>query len=340
MKRLTAEQKKTVIFHLQQHKSVNQVSSITNIGRTSIQRIAKDSGITLQSKSPGRPSILSQKTQRHIVHKVQTGQLDTAVEAQKLITPITERSVSVKTVRRCLRRAGLRGALEVKKPFLSQHHQKAHAEFARAHKNWSVVDWKKVIWSDESKINCSGSDGRSWCWKTKGKKQIESRTIQGTIKGHGGSIMVWGSMTSKGPGYLAKINGGLDSDLYCQILKDDLVKTIEYYSMDKSEVILQHDNDPKHTSTKAKKCLHEELQLTLLPWPSQSPDLNPIEHLWKELKKRLAGYETQAKSLAELWERIQLEWEKFTEDDCNKLIESMPSRIRAVLRAKGGHTKY
>src|SRR5688500_2967979 len=53
MKRLTAEQKKTVIFHLQPHKSANQVSSITNIGRPSIQSIAKDSGITLQSKSPG-----------------------------------------------------------------------------------------------------------------------------------------------------------------------------------------------------------------------------------------------------------------------------------------------
>jgi hypothetical protein len=250
------------------------------------------------------------------------------------------KKISVETVRRHLRKAGFKAALKVKKPLLSQHHRKARVEFAKAHKNWTVDDWKKVVWSDECKINCFGSDGRRWCWKTKGRKQIEDRTVQGTIQGGGGCVMVWGSMTSKGPGYLTRVNGGLDANLYCQILQDELIKTIEYYSMDKDDVIFQQDNDPKHTSKKAKKCLHEELKLTVLPWPARSPDLNPIEHLWRELKQRLADYETHATSPHVLWERIQLEWEKITEHDCLKLVESMPSRVRAVLKAKGGHTKY
>ena len=203
-----------------------------------------------------------------------------------------------------------------------------------------MEDWKRVIWSDECKINRLGGGGGRWCWKPKGKQQINDRTVQGSIKHGGGSIMVWGAMTSNGPGYLAKIEGGLNADLYCEILKDDLMKTIGYYSMDKELIIFQQDNDPKHTSKKAQKCLHEDLELNILPWPAQSPDLNPIEHLWQELKRRLASYETYAASMHELWERVQLEWEKFTEDDCMRLIESMPSRIRAVLKAKGGHTKY
>ncbi|KAG0863961.1 hypothetical protein G6F15_013174 [Rhizopus arrhizus] len=62
--------------------------------------------------------------------------------------------------------------------------------------------------------------------------------------------------------------------------------------------------------------LKEEAKYPVLPWPSQSPDLNPIEHMWRHLKLKLALYEQRARGVHELWERIKIEWETFDKDIC------------------------
>ena len=77
-----------------------------------------------------------------------------------------------------------------------------------------------------------------------------------------------------------------------------------------------------------------------MDWPAQSPDLNPIEHLWGCLKRRFAEHENPPNGIYELWERVQVEWDRIRVEECQKLIESMPRRVQAVLRAKGGYTKY
>jgi len=77
-----------------------------------------------------------------------------------------------------------------------------------------------------------------------------------------------------------------------------------------------------------------------MQWPAQSPDLNPIEHLWSHLKKKLADYDTPPKGILELWERVQEEWEEIGPEVCQNLIESMPRCVEAVIKAKGGYTKY
>lgn len=77
-----------------------------------------------------------------------------------------------------------------------------------------------------------------------------------------------------------------------------------------------------------------------MDWPAQSPDLNPIEHLWQMLKFRLSAYPEKPGSIHELWKRVEAEWEKISKEECIKLIHSMPRRVAAVLKAKGGYTKY
>ncbi|KAI1002071.1 hypothetical protein K3495_g6133 [Podosphaera aphanis] len=77
-----------------------------------------------------------------------------------------------------------------------------------------------------------------------------------------------------------------------------------------------------------------------MSWPSQSPDLNPIEHLWSLLKRQLGQNQEPPKGMHELWARVEEVWHKIDKETCQILIESMPSRLTAVLKAKGGHTKY
>ena len=77
-----------------------------------------------------------------------------------------------------------------------------------------------------------------------------------------------------------------------------------------------------------------------MAWPAQSPDPNPIEHLWVDLKKAPRKHATPPKGVHELWERVVEEWNKIPPETCQNLIESMPRSVQAVIKAKGGHTKY
>lgn len=77
-----------------------------------------------------------------------------------------------------------------------------------------------------------------------------------------------------------------------------------------------------------------------MDWPPQSPDLNPIEHVWHLLKTRIHKYPTRATTKQELEERINQEWYKITKEECRKYIDSMPARIEAVIKSKGGSTHY
>ena len=118
--------------------------------------------------------------------------------------------------------------MKKKRSLLSQKHRKKRLDWAISHKNWTVEDWKRVVWSDETKINQLGSDGKKWAWK-KAEEGLSDRLVEGTLKFGGGSLMMWGCMMWEGMGYGCKIDGRMDAELYTQILKDELQQSLEYY---------------------------------------------------------------------------------------------------------------
>ena len=212
----------------------------------------------------------------------------------------------------------MKAVVKSKQPLLSVKHHKAHLDFAYAHKDWTLEDCKKVVWSDETNINHLGSDEHKWVWKKAGEG-LSDRLVEGIVKFGGGSLMMWGCMTWQGVGYATKIDGRMDGDLYLQILKDELLNSLQFYGLDPPDIIFQQDNDPKHTCKKVKDWLQEQDFHTMV-WPAQSPDLNPIEHLWGYLKRRLADHDSSPKGIHELWERVQVDWEGIPVEECQKLI--------------------
>jgi hypothetical protein len=233
----------------------------------------------------------------------------------------------------------MRAVVKKKKPFLSKRHRRARLDFAISHKDWTIEDWKRVVWSDETKINRFGSDGRSYAWIGEEENAYSDKTVTATMKFGGGSLMMWGCMFWEGVGYSCKIDTRMDGDLYTRILQQELQDSLAWFNKLPSEVIFQQDNDPKHTCKLAKKWFQDN-NFQVLTWPAQSPDLNPIEHLWDHLKRKLAGYEKVPGGMLELWERVEKEWEDIKAEECQRLIESMPRRVEAVIKAKGGYTKY
>ena len=138
---------------------------------------------------------------------------------------------------------------------------------------------------------------------------------------------------------LAEVEGRMDAKQYVDILEENLEKSRKKLKVEKKKVIFQQDNDPKYRSNLAQKWFKDN-KIDLMEWPAQSPDLNPIEHLWNILKCKLNKYEEPPKGVYELWDRVAEEWNKITPEECQNLIESLPRRLEAVYKAKGGHTKY
>lgn len=338
MKPLPPATVKQILFELDQGKSYCQIHLSTGASLGVISFIRAGHRPALPRALGGRPQKLSAANIHYAIRSVTSSKPATAASVTRDLIHITHTPLNSVTVCRKLKAAGLKAAVKLQKPLLSLRHRKARLDFALAHQHWTLEDWKHIVWSDETKVNRLGSDGKHWVWK-RPQEGVTDRTVNGTLKFGGGSIMIWGCITWDGPGFATKIDGKMDADLYVEILDDELLQSLAYYGKDVDDVIFQQDNDPKHTSKKAEKWFSDH-QMQVLRWPAQSPDLNPIEHLWALLKRRLGEYEKPPAGILELWERVQVEWNKLGAEDCQNIIKSMPDRCKAVIRAKGGHTKY
>jgi hypothetical protein len=118
------------------------------------------------------------------------------LQVTKFINSIIPSTASTQTVRNTLKAANLKAVTKKKKPLLSPVHRKKRLAFALKHQHWTVEDWKRVIWSDETKINRMGSDGQEYVWKRAGEP-LGEREVKGTLKFGGGNLMcgaVWDGM--------------------------------------------------------------------------------------------------------------------------------------------------
>ena len=335
---ISSADKENILSLASHGHSTRSIAKKTGLGKSTVIRTLHKILPNRQMPSSGCPSKLSSTDQHAILSQITTGRAANAVQATKHINTIISNPVSSETVRRILRKNSFKAVVKKKKPKLNARHIKRRLAFALKYKEWTVEDWKRVIWSDETKINRFGSDGREYVWKQEGQGLIQ-REVQGTVKFGGGNIMVWGCMGWNGVGLLAEVEGRMDADQYVSILEDHMLSSLEESGISEEEVIFQQDNDFKHTSRKAQKWM-EDHNITLLDWPAQSPDLSPIEHQWVHLKRELAKYPRAPSGVWELWERVAEVWKNIPPEVCQNLIESMPRRLEAVIKAKGGHTKY
>ncbi|GJP34537.1 hypothetical protein CLOM_g18972 [Closterium sp. NIES-68] len=86
---------------------------------------------------------------------------------------------------------------------------------------------------------------------------LQHHQIKQTVKHGGGCLMIWGCMTYEGASFMCKIDGRMDGPLYLNILQDELKNTIDFYELSPSDVIFQHDNEPKHKSRLVQQWLQE-----------------------------------------------------------------------------------
>lgn len=148
--------------------------------------------------------------------------------------------------------------------------------------------------------------------------------------------MVWGCMAAGGVGKLHFIDTIMDRHVYLDILKTSFLSSVNDLEL-QANYMFQQDNDPKHTSCLVKEWLLYNVR-NQLRTPPQSPDLNPIEHLWDHMKRRLAKRSIGSKR--DLKTILAEEWQLISRDVTEKLVNSMPARLSAVIDANGGPMEY
>ena len=267
MKPLSASLLKNVENLLNQGKSSRAIAQTLGISKSIVNKKRPELATPAKTPKSGAPQKLSPREKQDLVIAYKRGKVKTAVEATKLINSTLENPVSCDTVRRAFKELGYYAKKKTKKPKLIKRHRLKRNQWACEHMDWTIDDWKRVIFSDEVKFNLICSDGVQYAWIPKNDRFNENG-ITPTVKFGGGSVMIWGCMTWFGPGLIIKVEGKMNADQYISILRRGLIPTLEASNLIpgfplQKDLIFQQDNDPKHTSAKAKQ-FFRDLNITVM----------------------------------------------------------------------------
>ncbi len=220
------------------------------------------------------------------------------------------------------------------KPLLNQRQRQKHLTWAVEKKNWTVAQWSKVLFSDESKFCISFGNQGPRVWRNSGEAQNPC-CLKSSVK-FPQSVMIWAAMSSAGVGPLCFLKSTVNAAIYQEILEHFMLPSADKLYGD-ADFIFQQDLAPAHTA-KGTKSWFNDHGVTVLDWPANSPDLNPIENLRGIFKRKMR--DTRPNNADDLKATVKETWASIPPQQCHKLITSMPRRIEAVIKAKGAPTKY
>ncbi len=220
------------------------------------------------------------------------------------------------------------------KPLLNQRPRQKRLTWAVEKNNWTVAQWSKVLFSDESKSCISFGNHGPRVWRKSGEAQNPC-CLKSSVK-FPQSVMIWAAMSSAGVGPLCFLKSTVNAAIYQEILEHFMLPSADKLYGD-ADFIFQQDLAPAHTA-KGTKSWFNDHGVTVLDWPANLPDLNPIENLWGIVKRKMR--DTRPNNADELKATVKETWASIPPQQCHKLITSMPRRIEAVIKAKWAPTKY
>jgi hypothetical protein len=244
-------------------------------------------------------------------------------------------------VSRYLHQTRVRSRIAPKKTFLTKLHQRRRLEFARKYHHWTPAQRERIIWTDKSTFELGKYSRVIRVWHQHSSEKYLASCITPTFKSSRTSYMIWAAFASNQKSRIVFMpkDQRKASDFVELVYNGEL---IHFLTSNPSGVILMEDGAPIHRS-KLSTTWRELRMINKLEWPTNSPDLNPIENMWKILKDVVQNPiqygRDNPRSLEEFQGVIESEWKIFSGDNLLYLCQSMPRRLQAVIDAKGGHTQ-
>ena len=240
-------------------------------------------------------------------------------------------SISISTISRILREYSLFSFIAPKKPRITARQRRDRIQWCHAHLNWSVEDWCRIIFSDESNFEVFNRKNRMYIRRFRNDRTRLERSQQRVHRG--GGIGVWSYITCHGLGPLHIFDERMNSLKYIDILETHLPTALQKFSRDElRHVLYQQDNAGPHKSAMTLEYF-EKKRIKRIDWPSNSPDLNLIENLWSIVDNKLL--KLPITNVDDLKNALPIVWADISQDTVQKLFESMPRRLREVIKRKG-----
>jgi transposase len=321
--------KRSTILHLWNngHRSPTTIARITKIPlRTVKYNIAKikEQGTIEDRPRQGRPRKITANDNQALGQWIRRNNEITSQELSEKLLHDRGLNVSQWTVQRQLHRMGYKSTLPYGTPMLTQEQKDARVRWAIKHQN---DDWSRTIFTDETCYQLFRNTIRRWSRNPKAEVKRIPKNRQ--------KIMVWGGFSIKGPVGYHSFNTIMDGPYYVQILQDHLIRNARKQFGRRYR--LQQDNDPKHKSRVAQQFISNEVP-EVIDWPSNSPDVNPVENLWSIIKRRVE--KRKPINLQELDMFLHEEWDKTDMLVLNHLVNSMKLRCLALIESKGERINY
>ncbi|GFY25485.1 transposable element Tcb2 transposase [Trichonephila clavipes] len=216
---------------------------------------------------------------------------------QQHLRSATGTPVSTQTVRNRLHGVGLYARRPMVCVRLTSRHCRDRREWATEHVNWRRNEWSNVLFSDESHFSIHPDNRRIFIWRDSGSR-YNPAFVHESVRFGGGGVLVFGgiSIDKRTDLYIIR-----DGPLTARRYRDEILRPIvvPYAAAIGYDFILMGDNCRPHRANLVKDFFLEE-GIVRMEWPACSPDMNPIEHFWDALGRRVAGRQPPQQTLQEL----------------------------------------
>ena len=298
-----------------------------------VVKSCNDTGKIFSAFKTGWPRKASAREDRIMQRMSVKDRLKSCTEIKRVMISTSCINVSRQTVSRRLQEIGLFNRTPRKKPIVSSKNKK-RLEFTNRYVIWTYENWAKVFFSDESKFNLFGNDGKNNLKRRIGVR-LSTKCTKKTAKFGGRSVMIFGMFSSQDTTPLVRLQTRVNAQIYKNIAQEHVMPIIQNSGFDRATFM--YDNAPCHKAKVLMSYLSEQ-DFETMDWPPQNPDLNPIENLWKTLGVKVM--ERNPTNTEDLWAKLQEEWYKISIADCQELIRSCSRRCAAVIESNGSFTKY
>ncbi|GFW27661.1 transposable element Tcb2 transposase [Trichonephila clavipes] len=188
-----------------------------------------------------------------------------------------------------------------------------------------------------SRFSVHPDNRRIFIWRDRGSRNNPA-FVHESVRFGGGGVLVYGGISIDGRTDLYIIR---DGHLTARRYRDEILRPIvvPYAAAIGDDFILMDDNCKPHRANLVEDFLFEE-RIVRMEWPACSPDMNPIEHVWDGLGRRVSGGRPSPQTLQKMERALLEEWDRISQLVINSLIDPMPQRCSTLLAFHGNPTPY